>query len=98
MSNRAYRIEKLVLGNNDVETLNLTHSDKQLINLLDEQGFLSQLNENLTGIAYLEVEVAEEIIKKAEEFKLPDWTRELLTKDIKWAKEQNESEIGYYCT
>jgi len=90
MSVRAHRVNKIDYAGG---SFNLWH-DEAIIRYLKREGYLNQLDEDLSGLLELPLEV----VKMLAEWEEVDvYAREKLKEDIKWAKENDEDYIMYYC-
>lgn len=91
MSIRAYRINKVDYKTPD--TFNLWH-DINLVEKLEEMGYLSKLNMNGEGIIEVPVYFLEELIKEGN---IENEVIKALQDDINWAKENKQEFLQYYC-
>ncbi len=91
MSRRAHRLNSINYEKS--ESFNLSH-DEELKNYLDERSLLENLNSDNSGIIDVSIMVLKDAIK---DVKLENSTKKALREDIKWAKDNDEEFVQYYC-
>jgi len=93
MSVRAYRVNKLEY--NSYDSFNLWH-DEKLVELLEREGYLRRLDEDLCGFLEVPLSFLEDVVKNYRD-EIREDTLESLKEDIEFAKAKGESWILYYC-
>jgi hypothetical protein len=91
MSVRAYRINEIKKENNP--TFNLWH-DTELLKYLHKKGAITEDMGESGGIIEIEVDILEEALLN---LKLEDYTIKAIKKDIKFAKNNEDTYLQYYC-
>jgi len=93
MSVRAHKVIEIYYDN--IESFNLWHDDV-LVSELEDKGLLRQLNEDLSGLLEIPVDVLKEIVNKNRE-KIKRDVVEKLLEDIYEAEKRGDYSIVYYC-
>ncbi len=89
MSIRAHRIEEIKHAG---ESFNLWH-DEEIVDYLDNEGLLDQLNEDMSGF----IEINREDLKNMLAITKDENARISLQDDMRWAEENEQDTILYYC-